>query len=287
MRGSFIGESAEPFVRKEVVLGEDYRVYQEVAEQAALGAGLLLMEAFGKVDSREKAPGDLVTEADLASQRQIAEVLAQSFPDHTLMAEEDGVVPDPDCPWRWIVDPLDGTANFAHAMPLWCVSIALEHAGDLVVGVVHMPTLSTTYSAASGQGLTVNGQAGRVSRAETLRQSLIAGALPVDFAKHAERELAIFGRFSSGTHSARRTGTTAWNLALVASGASEVAYGTSVHPWDIAAGFVLVREGGGTISGLIGEPADVYSPGFLATNGHVHAEALQALAEAFEKANEE
>lgn len=262
-------------------LGTDYREFLKVAERAAVDAGRLLVEAFGRVDSREKAPGDLVTEADLASQHQIAETLSRAFPDHTLLAEEEGVVPDPDCPWRWIVDPLDGTANFAHGMPLWCVSIGLEHAGNLVVGVVHAPLLGTTYAAASGLGMTINGQAGRVSPIATLRQSLIAAALPVDFASNADRELAIFGRFSSGTHSARRTGTTAWNLALVASGACEVAYGTAVHPWDIAAGFVLVREAGGTITGLNGGPGNVYSPGFLASNGHVHAEAVEALAGAW------
>ena len=110
-------------------MSEDYREYQGVAERVAAEAGRLLRDAYGKVAAREKGPGDLVTDADLASQRLIARRLGEAFPDHTLLAEEEGVAPDPDRPWCWIVVPLDGTINFAHGFPFWCVSIALEHAG--------------------------------------------------------------------------------------------------------------------------------------------------------------
>jgi myo-inositol-1(or 4)-monophosphatase len=127
-------------------VAEDYREYQEVAEQAAREAGALLREAYGRVLAREKGPSDLVTDADLASQRLIADRLARAFPEHTLLAEEEGVEPDPSRPWRWVVDPLDGTINFAHGFPFWSVSIALEHAGTLVVGVIHNPLSGEIYS---------------------------------------------------------------------------------------------------------------------------------------------
>lgn len=262
-------------------MDEDYRVYRAEAERAAEAGGRLLLAAYGTVVAREKAPSDLVTDADGASQRAIAGILAGAFPDHTLLAEEDGVVPDPEKPWRWVVDPLDGTINFAHGFPLWCVSIALEHRGRLVVGVVHVPLTATTFSAALGGGATRNGQPLRVSAVDRLSGALIATCLPTAFAADAARQLAYFSRFSTGTHSVRRTGTSAWNLALVAAGGCEVCYSTALHPWDAAAGVVLIREAGGTVTGLAGEPYDLYRPGILASNGRVHAEAIRALAESW------
>lgn len=260
---------------------ESYGEFLSAAERAATGAGDYLMSVYGHMEAREKGPGDLVTEADRESQRQIARTILEAFPDHTLLAEEDGVVPDPNRPWRWVVDPIDGTINFAHRFPLWCVSIALEHAGRLVLGVVHVPLLGTTYSAVSGRGATVNGRTIRTSSVDRLAASLISTGLPTDFAGDADRQMAYMKRFSTGTHSLRRTGSSAWNMAQVAAGGCEVFYATSVHPWDVAAGVVLVREAGGTVSGLAGEAYDLYQPGILATNGKVHGDAAQAIARAW------
>jgi myo-inositol-1(or 4)-monophosphatase len=261
-------------------LNQDYRPYQAVAERVAVEAGELLLQAYGQVSARQKRSGDLVTDADLASQKLITERLAESFPDHTLLAEEEEVGPDPSKPWRWVVDPLDGTINFAHGFPYWCVSIALEHEDRLVVGVVHDPSRGTTYSASKGGGTTRNGRPIRVSAADRLRDSLIATALPIDFLEDVDRQVSYFLRFSSKTHSVRRTGSSALNLALLASGAFEVCYATFMHPWDAAAGVVLVREAGGTVTKLSGAPYDLYAEEILATNGQVHAEALRTLAEA-------
>ncbi len=255
--------------------------YLQVAEEAARIGGAILVESFGRVGYREKGPGDLVTEADRASQRAIAAFLSERFPGHTLLAEEDGVRPDPARPWRWIVDPLDGTTNYAHGLPLWAVSIALEHAGSLVAGVVHLPAIGRTYSAGAGLGARLNGEPIAVSRAGRLADSLVGVGLPTGFAADADRQMAYLGRFSVETHAIRRTGTTAWNLALVAAGAFEVAYATTVYPWDVAAGVLLVREAGGLLTGLDGSPYDHYQPGFLATNGAVHAESLAAIAGAW------
>ncbi len=261
-------------------MAEVYQAYREAAEQIARRAGNVLRELYGRVEAREKGPSDLVTEADLASQRTIAALLAERFPDHTLLAEEEGVQPDPDCPFRWIVDPLDGTVNFAHRFPIWTVSIGLEHRGMLIAGVVYAPLTDTMWSASLGGGTTVDGKTARVSSADRLERSLISAAFPTRFGTDAPRQLALIERFSTDTHSVRRSGSTAWNLATLASGGADVCFGTHVNPWDVAAGVLLVREAGGTVSALDGGPYDLYSPEILASNGIVHDEAARAATEA-------
>jgi myo-inositol-1(or 4)-monophosphatase len=261
----------------------DYREYQVAAERIAAEAGALLRDSYGRVPAREKGPADLVTEADFASQRLIARLLNEEFSGHTLLAEEEGAgaETDYDAPWRWIVDPLDGTINFAHGFPFWAVSIALEHAGRLVVGVVLNPLSGETYSASVGRGATRDGRPIRVSSVDRLGDSLIATALPTDFAADADRQTAYMRRFSTRTHSLRRTGSSALNLAILAAGGCEVCYATAMNPWDAAAGVVLVREAGGTVTRFDGGPYDLYGQQILASNGLVHAESVGALAESW------
>jgi myo-inositol-1(or 4)-monophosphatase len=228
-----------------------------------------------------KGPGDPVTEADLLSQESIASDILGAFPDHTMLAEEDGLAPDPGRAARWIVDPLDGTINYAHGIPIWCISIALEFDGELVAGVIFHPPLGLLYRAMKGAGAFLNDQPIQVSRASRLSDCLIATGMPTAFLADRERQLALMGRFSSDTHSVRRTGSSAWNLALLAAGAIDVCYSTALHPWDAAAGVVLVREAGGCVSGLSGEPYDHYNHQILATNDIVHQQALAAIHEAW------
>ncbi|MCA1685660.1 MAG: inositol monophosphatase [Planctomycetia bacterium] len=265
-------------------MSEDYREYQAAAERIAVEAGTLLRESYGRVSAREKGPADLVTEADYASQRLIARRLNEAFPGHTLLAEEEGAGDETDYakPWRWVVDPLDGTMNFAHGFPFWCVSVALEHAGTLAVGVVHNPLSGETYSASLGRGASCDGRPFRVSSVDRLASGLVALAMPTDFANDADRQTAYMRRFSTGTHSVRRTGSSALNLAILASGGCEVCFATGMHPWDAAAGVVLVREAGGTVTRFNQDPYDLYGQQILATNGRVHGEASRALAEAWQ-----
>ena len=258
-------------------MNDPYREHRKIAERAAREAGVLLMGLYGKVEAREKRPGDLVTDADSASQRKIGGILAEAFPDSTLLAEEDRVEPDPTNPWRWIVDPIDGTINFAHGFPFWCVSIALEHQGELVVGVIHNPITDQTFAATKGQGAELDGRSIKVSAARRLRESLISTGLPTIFEPDADRTLGHLRRMSTGTHSVRRTGSAALNLAYVAAGAFEIFYATKINPWDVAAGVLLIREAGGLVTAISGEAYDMYQPEVLATNGLVHEEAIRVL----------
>ena len=250
-----------------------------LARRAAEAGGRVLAGAFGKVRAREKAPGDLVTDADLAGQRAILSMIRSAYPGHTVLAEEEGVEADPSAEYRWIVDPLDGTVNFAHGLPLWCVSIGLERRGELVAGVVYEPLTGRAHAAAVGSGATIDDVPTHVSNSSSLRTSLIACGMPVAFADDAERQLGMMGRMSTGTHSVRRTGSSAWNLAMVAAGAIDVCYATGILPWDAAAGVVLVREAGGIVTSIDGSTYDLYDKGgMLASNGRVHAEAVDRLA---------
>jgi myo-inositol-1(or 4)-monophosphatase len=253
--------------------------FRALAEHLGREAGAVLLAWYGKTTAREKAPFDLVTEADLASQKRVASILAEAAPDHTLMAEEEGALLDCDRPYRWIVDPLDGTINYAHGVPLWCVSVGLEYHGEIMVGAIYEPLRETMFSAARGQGAAVNGRPLRVSQTDRLEQCLVATGMPTDFASDGLRQMSWFQRFSTRTHSVRRTGTSAWNLAMLASGAFDICYASDMNPWDAAAGVLLAREAGGVVTSLAGGPYSLYRGGLLASNGRVHEEALCAIRE--------
>jgi myo-inositol-1(or 4)-monophosphatase len=203
-------------------LNSPYDRETSFAEQVAREAGGLLLMHFGRVSAREKSPGDLITEADTTSQRLIAARVAAAFPEHTIQAEEEGLVADPDRSWKWIVDPLDGTINFAHGFPFWSVSIALEYRGRIVVGVVFDPLAGVLFHAARGAGAWRNGEPLRVSSTTSLRGSLISAGMPTRFAEDCDRQGALMRAFSTDTHSVRRTGSTALNLAYLAAGAFDV-----------------------------------------------------------------
>ncbi len=235
--------------------------------------------------AHEKAPQDLVTEADLASQKLIEELLLGAFPDHDFLGEEKPAQ-ERRSPYRWLVDPLDGTVNYAHSLDPWCVSIALERDDRLIAGVVHAPALGRTFSAALGCGARENGNAISVSKAARMRDSLTAAGMPTAFGSEAERQMAIMGRFSTGTHGVRRTGSSAWNLAMLASGSFDLCYATSVHSWDVAAGVLLVLEAGGVVTNLSGNPFVIDRPELLASNGKLHAEAVAAVEEAWPRIGE-
>ena len=250
-------------------IGLDLEHYSEVAEQAARRGGEILLGKAETFSVRERGPSDLVTSADLASQQAIRQTILAEFPEHTFLGEEGPEEPDPEAQYRWIVDPLDGTTNYVHRLEFFCVSIALELRGELVVGVIYDPNADRCFKATRGGGAVLNGQAIRVSQVSELRQALLVTGFPPAMHKRPDL-LRLFADYSALCHSVRRLGSAALDLAYVAWGRLDGFYSTNLHSWDAAAGAVIVREAGGQISNLDGTAYDLYTPDILASNGLVH-----------------
>ncbi len=232
---------------------------------------------------REKSRADLVTDADHASQAVVKESLLAAFPDHHFLGEEEAVGkaieetrPPVDGPPVWVVDPLDGTANYVHDVPAYCVSIGLWAGGRPVVGVIHDPRMNEVFTAAVGLGAFLNGKPLKVSTVPTLRDGMIATGFPANYAKQV-RNLGTWAKVTAHAQSLRRTGSTALNLAYVASGRFDGYWAFDNYAWDVMAGAVLVTEAGGTLTTSDGLPFDPFRPDLLATNGNFHAELLGVL----------
>ncbi len=246
--------------------------YLDAAKEAARRAAVVLEQWRAKFQVREKGRADLVTDADLAAQRTIQEYLAQRFPAHGFLGEEDLTAskrPGIDAPPTWIVDPIDGTTNYVHDCPLYCISIGLQVAGELVVGAVHDPCRQEMFAAAQGHGAWLNQRRLQTSKAARLDEALLATGFPPDMRGH-ERTLDWWRYFSFKTRSLRRTGSTALNMAYVAAGRFDGYFAFDNHVWDVAGATVLVREAGGTVTNIDGSPYDAYTPDALATNGLLH-----------------
>jgi len=248
------------------------------AAHIARQAGALLLPYFHRrVKVEYKGDVDLVTEADRASEAFILERLRAYFPSHSVMAEETGGR-DTDSPFRWYVDPLDGTTNFAHSYPVFCVSIALAREGEMIVGVVYDPTRDELFAAEKGGGATVNGVPIRVSAIERLEEALVVTGFPSK-KRHKNPNIHFYHEMNMRTHGARRPGSAAIDLAYVASGRMDCFWEFHLQPWDLAAGRLLVQEAGGRMSDAEGKPHRLDSPSILASNGHLHEQLLQAFGE--------
>jgi len=260
-------------------MADELTEYREAACEAARRGAAVLEEWRSRFTVREKARFDLVTEADLGSQRAIREYLQGRFPGHDFLGEEGPGAkarPGPDAPPTWVVDPLDGTTNYVHDCPLYCVSIGLQAAGELVVGVVFDPARQEMFAAAKGQGAWLGSRRLQTSPASHLGEALLATGFPPDL-RGQERTLEWFRYFSLRARSLRRTGSTALNLAYVAAGRFDRYWAFDNHPWDVAGGAVLVREAGGAFTNVDGSPFDPYTPDGLASNGPLHPVLLEAL----------
>jgi myo-inositol-1(or 4)-monophosphatase len=251
-----------------------------ICEQAARAGGKTLLQWRGKATAREKGPRDLVTEADLASQEAIRRVVLQTFPDHDFIGEESfpGESRRPRrSEYRWIVDPLDGTANYVHGMLSYAVSVALEKNGQIVAGCVFDPELDVSYTSQRGGGALVNGEPIQVSSCQTLDQAMIAASLP----PHVTRDSPEIARMVEVIHSCqalRRLGSAALNLCYIAQGRLDGYWATSVKIWDIAAGMLIVEEAGGVITSLSSGPVDFDRPWLVAAaTRKLHAELLELL----------
>lgn len=241
-----------------------------VAVAAAHDAGaVLLRRARDPGSVREKGRrGDLVTDADRAAETAVLERLTLSFPNAAILAEEGGMRAGSSGE-RWIVDPLDGTTNFAHGYPLYCVSIGYERDGELIAGVIYAPAIDECFTARRGAGARLNGAPIRVSNVERVRDAMVCtGFQPSDFARNGP----WFAAMSDRAQAVRRDGSAALDLAFVACGRFDGFWEFDLNPWDVAAGMLLVREAGGAVSQTTGEDARLDAPSILATNGRIHDE---------------
>ena len=252
------------------------------AIQTAREAGQILADKFGRaLQVSNKGDIDLVTEADLAAERLIVERIRSYHPRHAILTEESGDVKEAggaDAAHKWIIDPLDGTTNYAHGYPVFCVSIALEHEGRIVLGVVYDPTRDELFAAERGEGATLNGRSIRVSETDELNRALICTGFPYDVRERGDF-VQHFRRFIMRAQSVRRDGAAALDLACVAAGRFEGFYEEGLRPWDVAAGVLLVEEAGGRVTHYDGSPFNIYATHITASNGLVHDEMLRVLAE--------
>ena len=251
-----------------------------MARQAALAAGQTLKTGLGRArEVRHKGFRDLVTELDLAAQAEIVGRIEAAFPDHRIMAEEDEAGPPELSGPVWVVDPLDGTTNFVHGLPTYCVSICLSVDGQAQVGVIYDPERDELFSARQGEGAFLGDQPIRVSAQDELSQSLLVTGFPYDLESQIEVIMARFQRLLTLSQGVRRLGSAALDLAYVACGRMDAFWEDGLHPWDMAAGVLLVAEAGGRVSDLDGQPFDLLSGRILASNSLIHQSIVAALRE--------
>jgi myo-inositol-1(or 4)-monophosphatase len=252
-------------------------------------AGALLMQYFHQgIKVEYKGDADLVTAADRASEALIRERITQQFPSHDVLGEEQGLN-DQGSDYRWYVDPLDGTTNFAHGYPVFCVSMALEHRAlehrsgaktERIAGAVYDPTRDELFTAELGKGAQLNGEPMRVSRASQLKECLVATGFP-SHKRHKNPNIHFYHQITLRTHGVRRAGSAALDLCNVASGRFDGFWEFNLNPWDTAAGVLIVEEAGGKVSRFDGSAFAIDSRETLASNGLVHDALLHEFAEIF------
>lgn len=251
----------------------------DTAIEIAYEAGQILMAHRG-VQFELKGEHDLVTAADRASEKFILERLRAEFPSHGIVAEEGGRA-EMDAELRWYVDPLDGTTNFAHGFPMWNVTLGLARGNEVVAGVIYDPLNQELFAAERGAGARLNGAPIRVSKAETLNESLVATGFP-SRRRHLNVNIHFYYQIAMLTHGVRRGGSAAIDLAYTACGRLEAFWEFGLNPWDMAAGVLLVEEAGGKVTGMRGEPLDLHAPYVFASNGKIHSETLELFDEVFQ-----
>ncbi|ULA67250.1 MAG: Inositol-1-monophosphatase [Nitrospira sp.] len=257
---------------------EERARYLATAIQAAEAAGTVLLDhARSGFRIDHKAAINLVTDADRQAEETIVRTILSAHPTHRILAEERGRDGAMESPYQWIIDPLDGTTNFAHGFPFYSVSIGLEYHGECIVGVVLDPTRRELFTAVVGEGAYLNGERLRVSANESLDHSLLVTGFAYDIRDTTNNNLDHFSRISLRAQGVRRTGSAALDLCYVASGRFDGYWEVKLSPWDMAAGIVMVREAGGLISSFQKDTFSLYGQELVATNGHIHNQLLDVI----------
>jgi myo-inositol-1(or 4)-monophosphatase len=254
-------------------------LFLATAIEAVVRAGDLQMSHFGRaIQVSKKGRIDLVTEVDVAVERDFRAMVAERFPDHDVLAEEFGATggraPARHC---WIFDPLDGTTNYAHGLPIFCASLGLEIDGRLEVGAVYDPWRRELFTAECGGGAFLNGQPLRVSEAPTLLDALLVTGFPYNVHETAAPVVELFGEFIARAQAVRRLGSAALDLCYVAAGRMDGFWEERLEPWDVAAGALMVQEAGGQITAIDGSAFDVRKASLIASNGRIHGEMLRTV----------
>ncbi len=251
--------------------------FLETAITAARAAGALQKRQYGgEFAINYKGETDLVTDVDQSCEELIVSLIRARHPGHDILAEENDYA-ELSSGYTWVIDPLDGTTNYAHGIPWFCVSIALEIKEQLTVGVIYHPMMDQLFTAVKGEGAFLNGERLTVSSREPLKRSLLATGFPYDRAMDPDNNFDNFFKFQMAARAVRRFGAAALDLAYVATGRLDGFWESKLKPWDVAAGVLLVQEAGGTVTGYAGQPYRIRDHRIVASNGCIHGEMLTLL----------
>jgi len=250
---------------------------KKVAQEAALKGGLVLLKNFGRYNKVSyKGEINLVTETDHLSEKVIVDHLHQNFKEHTIITEEIYSLKQ-DSEYQWLVDPLDGTTNYAHGFPVFCISIGLAWQNRIILGVVYQPLLKEMFLAEKGGGSFLNKKRVFVSQTKELKQSLLATGFPYDVRISRNNNLYHFCNFAISAQAVRRAGAAALDLAYTAAGRFDGFWEFKLNPWDVAAGLLLVQEASGRVTDFSGAPCDINKGEVLASNGRIHSQMMGVL----------
>ncbi|RKX22679.1 MAG: inositol monophosphatase [Candidatus Zixiibacteriota bacterium] len=255
------------------------RKHLSFAKEIAIRAGrLLLKKRYQYNRIMLKGRVNLVTDADLSSENLIFKAIDKKYPSHSILTEEKASV-DKKSDYRWIIDPLDGTTNYAHDFPFWCVSIGLEYQGEIVVGVVYDPIRDELFYAAKMNRAFLNRRKITVSSERHLEKSLLGTGFPYDIGTSRENNLKYFSRFAKRARAVRRAGSAALDLCYLACGRFDGFWELKLAPWDTAAAKLIVEEAGGRVTDFHGKKYSIYDRYILASNGHIHNRMIKILTE--------
>jgi myo-inositol-1(or 4)-monophosphatase len=249
---------------------------KKTLERALIEGGRIMANAFYQPKKiKYKTPVSLVTKTDQAVERKIIAVIKTNFPDHSILAEESP--PQGISLKKWIIDPIDGTTNFAHGLPMACVSIGYEEDGIVKLGGVWNPIMDEWFWAEHGKGASLNGKKIHVTKTKKLKETLLVTGFPYDRRKRAFYYLKFYEVFMMKTHGVRRLGSAALDLCFVAAGRFDGYWEFSLNPWDVAAGYLIAMEAGARLTNFAGKPMNIYEPQLLVTNGHIHKQMLHLI----------